>query len=100
MLLRAVTPEELIPFFGMATGVVFIVAVAVTFVRIAQGQIGQAIARRIHARGGEDAELHGEVAELREQVTDLAHRLAESEERLDFTERLLTRGKEAVKPHE
>lgn len=84
MLLRAVSPEELIPFFGMATGMVFIVAVAVTILRVAQGQIGQAIARRIHGRGGVDPELQSELGELREQVTDLAHRLAESEERLDF----------------
>jgi len=100
VLLRAVTPDEMIPFFGMFTGMVFIVAAAVTILRVAQGQIGQAIARRIHGRGGADPELQGELAELREQVTELAHRLAESEERLDFTERLLTRGHEEAKPHD
>ena len=96
MLLRAVTPEELIPFFGMATGVIFIVAVAITVIRIAQGQIGQAIAKRIHGRGGSDSELQSEIAELREQVVDLTHHVAETEERLDFTERLLAGKKEAA----
>ena len=100
MLLRSVTPDELIPFFGMATGVIFIVAVAITVIRIAQGQIGQAIAKRIHGRGGSDPELQSEIAELREQVVDLTQRVGESEERLDFTERLLTRGHEEAKPHE
>lgn len=100
MLLRAVTPEELIPLFGMLTGVLVVGLIALTIVRVAQSQIGQAIARRIHGRAGEDPELVGELAALRDQVTDLAHRVAETEERLDFTERLLTRGHEEAKPHE
>ena len=100
MLLRAVSPDELIPFFGMAVGVVFIVVAAITVVRVAQGQIGQAIAKRIHGRGGADPELQSELAELREQVADLTHRVGESEERLDFTERLLTRGHEEAKPRQ
>ena len=94
MLLRSVTPDELIPFFGMATGVVFLVAVAITIVRVAQSQIGQAIARRIHGKGSADPELREEIEQLREQVATLEHRVADGEERLDFTERMLARARE------
>lgn len=94
MLLRSVTPDELIPLFGMATGVVFLVVAAITVVRVAQGQIGQAIARRLHGKGSADPELREEIEQLREQVTTLEHRIADSEERLDFTERLLARSRE------
>jgi hypothetical protein len=85
----AISPEELIPLFGMAVGVIFIIAAAVSVVQIAQSQIGHAIARRI--RGGEldGSESHTTLNELREQVAGLEQRLAESEERLDFAERLL-----------
>lgn len=80
---------------GMATGIVSMVLIAVTIVKVAQSQIGQAIARRIHGKGGAgDQELREEVFELRDQVAQLEHRLAETEERIDFTERLLTRGKD------
>jgi len=88
-------PGDFIPLMGMFTGIVTMVVIGFTFVRVAQSQIGQAIARRIHGKGAPDPELREEVLELRDQVTALEHRLAESEERLDFTERLLARGKEA-----
>ena len=95
-MLRAVLgPDELIPLVGMFTGIVTMLVMGTVIVRVAQSQIGQAIARRIHGKSGPaEEELRGELDELREQVTALEHRLAESEERLDFTERLLTRGKE------
>lgn len=86
-------PTDFIPLMGMLTGAVFMVVVGYAFVRIAQGQIGQAIARRIHGKGAPDPELREELDELRGQVASLEHRLGESEERLDFTERLLSRGK-------
>lgn len=90
-------PGDFIPLMGMFTGLIMFVAAAFAVVRIAQGQIGQAIARRIHGKGAADPEVRQEIEELRDQVTLLEHRLAENEERLDFTERLLARGKEATR---
>ncbi len=90
-------PGDFIPLMGMLTGIVAMMMVGFTIIRVAQSQIGQAIARRIHGKGAGDPELREEVLELRDQVTALEHRLAESEERLDFTERLLARGKEEAK---
>ncbi|HJR35043.1 MAG TPA: hypothetical protein VJ817_08860 [Gemmatimonadales bacterium] len=90
---------------GMLTGIVSMVLIAFVVVRVAQSQVGQAIARRISGRsGGTDEELRNEVLDLREQVASLEHRLAENEERIDFTERLLAqRGEpqrvEAKGPH-
>jgi hypothetical protein len=95
MLRAVVNPEVVIPIMGMLTGLVSIVVIGTVFVRVAQSAIGQALARRIQGKHGPgDEELRGEMDELREQVIALEHRLAESEERLDFTERLLTHGKE------
>lgn len=100
MLLRVVTPEDLIPFFGMATGILTMCAMAFAVVKVAQSQVGQAIARRIGGRAGAgDQELREEVMELRELVTHLEHRIAEGEERIDFTERLLARGKDEASTH-
>ena len=89
-------PTDFIPFMGMLTGIVSMVVIGIVIVRVAQSQVGQAIARRIHGKAGADPELRAELEELREQVVGLEHRLAESEERLDFTERLLTRGKQEI----
>ena len=90
----APTPEDFIPLFGMLTGVVMMVIIGFTIVRVAQSQIGQAIARRIHGKGAVDPDLREELYEVREQVAGLEQRLAESEERLDFAERLLARPNE------
>lgn len=87
-------PTDFIPLMGMLTGIVSMLVIGFTIVRVAQSQIGQALARRIHGKAGADPELRDEVHELRDQVAELEHRLAESEERLDFTERLLTRGRD------
>jgi len=86
-------PNDFIPLMGMATGIVSMLVIGFTIIKVAQSQIGQAIARRIHGKGAADPELRDELLELRDQVSSLEHRLAESEERLDFTERLLARGK-------
>ena len=93
-------PGEMIPLMGMVTGIVSMVVIGFVVVRLAQSQVGQAIARRISkgAAGG-DAELHEEVSALREQVGLLEQRLAETEERLDFAERLLPRGKDEAPTH-
>lgn len=85
-------PSDFIPLMGMVTGIVAMLMVGFTVIRVAQSQIGQAIARRIHGKSAGDPELREELLELREQVSTLEHRLAESEERIDFTERLLSRG--------
>ena len=42
-----------------------------------------------------DPGLSGEVAQLRDHVDLLQQQLSETQERLDFTERLLTRGRDA-----
>ena len=90
-------PSDFIPLMGMLTGIVTVAAFAFAIVKVAQSQIGQAIARRIHGKGAIDPELREEVFQLRDQVAALEQRLGESEERLDFTERLLARGKETVR---
>ena len=75
---------------GMLTGIVSMVLIAFTVVKVAQSQVGQAIARRISGKSGPmDDEVRTELLDLREHVGNLEQRLAESEERIDFTERLL-----------
>jgi hypothetical protein len=51
-------------------------------------------ARTKAAAGGSVPPLGDEVAALREQVEELRHQLADVHERIDFTERLLSRGQE------
>ena len=98
-------PGEAIPIMGMLTGIVSMVLIAVTVIKVAQSQVGQAIARRISGKSGPmDDEMRNELLDLREHVGHLEQRLAESEERIDFTERLLAqRGEparvEAKGPH-
>ena len=95
-------PGEIIPLMGMVTGIVSMLVIGVVIVKVAQGQVGQAIARRLNkgtAGSGGDPELREEMLELREHVGHLEQRLAESEERLDFTERLLASGKKEASSH-
>ena len=57
----------------------------------------KAVARRIESGGGAGAELQGELETLRDrvrQLEEMAPRMAELEERLDFTERVVTQGRE------
>src|SRR5512134_929536 len=85
---------ELIPIFGMITGMIMTVAIIFGLVQVTRGPVGQAIARRIQGRPGElDSEVRMELAELREQVEALQGTLEETQERLDFTERLLAQGR-------
>jgi hypothetical protein len=44
-------PTDFIPLMGMLTGIVSMVVIGFAIVRVAQSQIGQAIARRIHGKG-------------------------------------------------
>ncbi len=92
--------NDAIPLLGMVTGIVSMVVIGVVVVKVAQSQVGQAIARRLNrGTGGGDPELREEMMELREQVGHLEQRLAESEERLDFTERMLASGKKEASSH-
>lgn len=86
-------PSELVPIMGMITGTVMLGFLAAAAVLIFRGPVGQAIARRLQGRAGEvEQELIGEVQTLREQVDTLEHQIGEMAERLDFAERLLSRG--------
>ncbi len=84
---------ELVPIFGMLTGIAITGLFFWSFVKVAQGPVGQALGRRILGRHAQDPELAHEVADLRERVELLAAQLAEAEERLDFTERLLAQAR-------
>lgn len=81
---------EAVPIFGMVTGMAITLGVIFGFVRLAQGPVGQALARRIQGHAGADSELAADVAELREHVDLLRRQLEETQERVDFAERLLS----------
>ena len=85
---------EMIPLFGMVTGMVMTVAVIFGLVQLTKGPVGQALARRIQGRAAEaDGEVRMELAELRDQVDALRGTLEETQERLDFAERMLSQGR-------
>jgi hypothetical protein len=85
---------EMIPLFGMVTGMVMTVAVIFGLVQLTKGPVGQALARRIQGRGADgDGEVRMELAELRDQVDTLRGTLEETQERLDFAERMLSQGR-------
>ncbi len=57
-------------------------------------QVGRAISGRYpRYRRGAPQESETDVAELRQSLEAMQHRVAELEERVDFTERLLSKGK-------
>lgn len=85
------TPEIVIPIAGILAGLFTAGFMSWAVVAIARGPIGQALSRRIAGRRA-DPELGEEVYALREQVEHLQRQVAETQERLDFAERLLTRG--------
>jgi hypothetical protein len=85
---------EMIPLFGMVTGMVMTVAVIFGLVQLTKGPVGQALARRIQGRAADsDGEVRVELAELRDQVDTLRGTLEETQERLDFAERMLSQGR-------
>jgi len=87
-------PGAFIPLFGMLTGLIITGLFFWGVVQVARSPIGQALARRLQGRYAQaDPELTSEVAALREHVDILQQQLSETQERLDFTERLLTRGR-------
>jgi hypothetical protein len=86
---------ELIPIFGMITGLAITLAGIYGFVRFSQGPVGQALGRRIQGQTGPDPNVVAEVAELRDQLDQLRRQLEETQERVDFTERLLSQQRPA-----
>lgn len=75
---------------GLVVGSIFFMSVAVTI--ILRGPLGRALARRIEGTGGS---VEDRVHYLEQRMTDLEQaqaRIPELEERVDFAERLLTRG--------
>ncbi len=82
---------NLIPIFGMITGVFTTGLFFWGIVKLAQSQVGAALARRIQGQhgGGADAELQADMSYLRAKVEALRQEITVTHERLDFTERLL-----------
>jgi len=79
----------------MLTGVISVVAIGYAVVGVGRGPIGQALARRIGGRGGQqDPEVLQEMDALKQQVEHLEQRLLDAEERIDFSERLLAQRSE------
>lgn len=92
---------ELIPIFGMITGVLVTGLLVIGVVRVMQSPVGIALARKIQGGLPEaDEELRAEVTYLREQVEECQRQLGETHERLDFAERILSRQKQAHLPGE
>ncbi|MEZ4456614.1 MAG: hypothetical protein R2882_08715 [Gemmatimonadales bacterium] len=80
----------------MLTGVLVMGGLGYTLIRIFNGPVGQALARRLQGKGGvADQELLNEVGELRHAVESMQQRLLDTEERLDFSERLLAQRAES-----
>lgn len=92
-------PQDMIPIMGMITGTLMTGLLILGGVMVFRGPVGQAIARRIQGKGGEfEQELLQEVHALREQVLTLEQQVGELDERLDYSERLLARGRDAGPP--
>lgn len=89
-------PDLLIPLAGMVTGVLTVGALAFAGIRIFNGPVGQAWARRIQGHHGGDPDVMNEVMDVRQQLEQVQQRLADAEERLDFSERLLAQKSEAA----
>jgi hypothetical protein len=84
----------------METGAVMFIMIFMVPITaiVVKSPLGKALADRIAGRSAEpDQRLLAEVDALRTDVDQLHEQLAEVHERLDFTERLLARGEEAVR---
>ncbi len=80
---------ELVPIFGMLTGIIVMTVLGITIVKVMNGPVGKALARRM-GHGADGDQPFPEIEALLERVEALEHRLVETEERLEFTERLLS----------
>ena len=82
--------EALVAIAGMITGLLTTAGIVWGIVQFA----------RIRQQGKlDDPGLRNEVAALRDHVDALQQQLYETQERLDFTERLLTQGRDAREAH-
>ena len=81
----------LVPIVVVPTALLFVLAI---------GPFRKPLANWLNrkADGGASTELREEILEQRERLEEAEGRIVELEERLDFTERLLTRGKETGSP--
>lgn len=93
---------NLIPIFGMITGVLVTGGLIFGVIKIMHSPVGIALARKIQGGGPVDGDedLRAEVAYLREQVEDVQRQLGEAQERIDFTERILSQKPVAQLPGE
>jgi hypothetical protein len=85
---------------GMDAGVVTIVVFALFVTAIILWPLMRALARRLEGKS-DDPALREEIDRLQhrlEEMDGLQARMAELEERVDFTERMLTRGQESPEP--
>lgn len=89
---------ELIPLFGMLTGIITISVMTWGLVQVFRGPVGQAISRKLHGQPATgDPDLLAAVDTLREQVESLQRQLDETQERLEFTERLMLRERSSAR---
>ena len=75
----------IVPILGMITGMVTTGAICWGIVAIVRA--------RSHSGGAHAAMLEQEFSALRDQVDQLSQQLTETQERVDFAERLLSRGR-------
>jgi hypothetical protein len=86
---------NLVPIFGMITGVLITGGLIFGVIRVMHSPVGIALARKIQGnQGAADEELRAEVTDLRDQVEEVQRQLGETQERLDFAERILSRQKQ------
>lgn len=85
--------EQMIPLFGMLTGIITSGLFFWGVIGVARSPIGQAFARRIQGKygTGSDPELLEVVSAMRDQLDAMQQQLIETQERVEFTERLLSR---------
>ncbi|MEZ0334933.1 MAG: hypothetical protein ACAI18_13060 [Gemmatimonadales bacterium] len=82
---------------GGPPAIVMIVALSLLAATVILWPVMRALARRLDGKSAADPALRAEVENLRHRLTEmdtLQLRVSELEERLDFAERLLTRGQE------
>jgi hypothetical protein len=83
---------------GGPPAIVMIVFLGLLATTVVLWPVMRALARRLEGKGAADPALRAEVEHLHQRLAEmdsLQVRVGELEERLDFAERLLTRGQEA-----